>query len=191
MFFIHLRAGGRANINTWRLPFWAPHPTAATRDIRTEMGRLVAKDESDAPLLSLVEIDVSIRSDWEQFDGKVIAADDDLLTIEVSRSRGSEEIVLTDRTGHFAFGNPGAAFVAAKKLIQRATCGNRANNWLKDILLAHDNNIISIKKCYLTKAKLEQHFFVCDKLYFSKPLSAFGVFRRYEDNSPQNRLSHL
>ena len=65
-FFVHLRVEGRVNVDASRLPFWSlqrPHPTAATADTRTEMGSLVARDESDAPLLSDIGIDMSIRSD--------------------------------------------------------------------------------------------------------------------------------
>ena len=69
----------------------------------------------------------------------MIAVDDDLLTIEISRSRGSGFIVLTGRSGYFSFENPGAAFVSAKTLNQRAVWGNRPHEWLKDILLAHNN----------------------------------------------------
>lgn len=111
---IHLRVTGRQNIASSRLAYQPPHPRAPTPGIQTDVGRLVPTDESDALSLPEIGTNVSITSDLNEFTGQVIAVDDDILTIQVSRTRGSGAIILTDRTGFFSFRHLGAAFVAAE-----------------------------------------------------------------------------
>ena len=51
-------------------------------------------------------------------------------------------MMLSGRSGHFTFGNPGAAYVEAKKAIQKAMWRNQPSNGLKQLLLAHENSTI-------------------------------------------------
>ena len=63
--------------------------------------------------------------------------------MEVVRTRGTGAMIHSGRSGHFTFKNHAAAFVVAKKAIQKAMWRNHPFNWLKNLLLAHNNNAIN------------------------------------------------
>lgn len=105
---------------------------------------LIEADESDAPLVPEIGIDVIINSSFNQLMGRVEAIDQDsILTIDVVRTRGVGSLLLTGRIGSFTSGNPGAAFVARKKAIQRAIW-SKQSTWLKTLLLSHENHSIQL-----------------------------------------------
>ena len=62
--------------------------------------------------------------------------------MKVVRNRGVGTLVLNNRTAMFVFSNPGSAFVAVQKAIQKAMT-YIGHSWLRDLLLAHNNNSIT------------------------------------------------
>ena len=52
-------------------------------------------------------------------------------------------IAVNNKSGSFIFSNPGAAFVAVKKAVQRVMTFI-GYSWLKDLLFSHDNNTIRL-----------------------------------------------
>lgn len=63
-----------------------------------------------------------------------------MLTIEAVRTLGTNSGMLDDRRGRFTLGNPWVRYLAARKAIQKAMWHVGSVNWLKYLLLAHNNN---------------------------------------------------
>lgn len=144
----------------------AVRPPHSTPQLSFDTGKLLSSvEEVDLPPLPEMGTNVSILGAQEEFAGSVIAADDQTLTLEVVRVRGSGGTMLTGRRDRFRFGNPGAVFKMAKKLIQRGMWASDSDTWLKDLLLAHNNNTIALTNpppvrpwpAYLPGLNEEQH----------------------------------
>lgn len=145
--FIHLPVGGRrhegsrsdiVDPSTSESAFWPLLPNSSL-NLRADRGRLLAS----APPVPEVGTDVTIDSEFEQFKGRVISVDNSVLIMEVVRTRGTGAMIHSGRSGHLTFKNPAAAFVVAKKAIQKAMWQNHPFNWLKNLLLAHNSNVIT------------------------------------------------
>ena len=79
-----------------------------------------------------------ISEDFDRFLGSVIQVTNNIATLKVVRTRGVGTLVLTNRRGYFTFANPNSAFVNVKKGVQKAMIV-RGHDWLRDLLLAHNN----------------------------------------------------
>lgn len=140
-YVIRLRVGGREHVGPATLQ---SQSISGTYERRTEKGKLITSDESDAPPVPDVGTDVTIDSQFDRFKGIVETVEDDLITMNVVRTQGTGALVLNDRTGNFRFGGPGAPFVVARKAIQEVMWRVGPNTWLKKLLLAHDNNTLTL-----------------------------------------------
>ena len=97
-----------------------------------------------------------------QFSGFVQTVDEDS-TIKriVTISKGSAAYALNDRRGIFRFGNPGQAFVTAKKSIQKLLWSDQVPGfvpWIRTLVLAHENQAIPAVNPPAVTGPWRQHF---------------------------------
>ena len=139
---------GRRNVSSAGQPQWAfwPSEFSTFQDptvLETDSGVLYRSDETGAAALPQVDSDVMIVEPFDRFLGTIISVDKKVVTMKVVRNRGVGKLVLNNRSAMFVFSNPGSAFVAVQKAIQKAMT-YIGHSWLRDLLLAHNNNLITL-----------------------------------------------
>ena len=102
---------------------------------------------SDTLLLAPnVGTDVTIRTQESEFFGRILTVERYVLVMEVKRTLGTGALVLSEQRGNFRFGNPDTPFIAVRQAISGVMWGRLGipeKNWLKILLLAHENAAIS------------------------------------------------
>lgn len=96
----------------------------------------------DLPCAPGVGTDVTIRiQDWD-FSGRILSVERYDLVMEVRQTVGTGGFILKEQRGYFCFGNPDPPFIAVRQAISGVMWGRVGipeDNWLKKILLAHEN----------------------------------------------------
>ena len=98
---------------------WPFDPIPHTHVLHTDAGLHYHQDESEAPPLPEVNSDVTITEQYDRFMGTVVSIENRVVTMKVVRNRGVGTLIISGRSGKFVFSNPGAAFVAVKKAVQK------------------------------------------------------------------------
>ena len=101
--------------------------------------------QQDSPFAPLSGADMSIRIRHNEFLGRALSSKDFLLTLEVRRLKETDALILNDQVGHFICGNPHAAFLVGRQAVLCVWWGRYSipsNNWLKHLLLGHENQSI-------------------------------------------------
>lgn len=101
--------------------------------------------QQDLPFAPLSRAYMSIRIQHNEFLGRVLSSKDSLLTLEVRRLKEIDALILNDQVGYFICGNPHAAFLVGRQAVLDVFWGRHnipSNNWLKHLLLGHENQSI-------------------------------------------------
>lgn len=89
-----------------------------------------------------IGVDVRIRAEGCTFVGRILSSDNHTIIMEVRRTEGTGAMILNNQRGYFEFGNPYAAYRAIRQAIRGLMWGRvdlPQDNWMKDLLLAHEN----------------------------------------------------
>ena len=116
----------------------------------------------DAPPPPDVGIEVTIRDGKNEFSGVLHAVDDDnLVTMLVTRTKGTGAVFLDDRSGYFRFGKQNAPYVQAQKAINQALYFTYLPGYvppIRTLALAQENQTIQALNPGPLVAGWRQHF---------------------------------
>ena len=116
----------------------------------------------DAPPPPDVGTEVTVRDGDDEFSGVLHAVDDDnIVTMLVTRTKGTGAMLLDDRSGHFFFGKQSAPYVEAKKAINQALYFTPIPGFvplIRTLALAQENQTIQALDPEPLVAGWRQHF---------------------------------